>query len=94
MLLCGDRHNQTGQLAEIIDGYEEFNSFDARELNLIEAYRTMRMMQYSAWLARRWTDPAFPRSFPWFNSVKYWGEHILELREQFSALQEPPLQLG
>ncbi len=94
MLLCGDRHNQTAQLAEILDGYDEFYSFDARELNLIEAYRTLRMMHYSAWLARRWADPAFPRAFPWFNTMKYWGEHILELREQFSALQEPPLQVG
>ena len=60
---------------------------------MIEPLRTLRMIHYCAWLARRWDDPAFPRTFPWFNSVRYWGEHILELREQLAALQEPPLQL-
>ena len=50
-------------------------------------------MNYAAWLARRWTDPAFPRSFTWFNTERYWANHILELREQLSALQEEPLRL-
>ena len=51
------------------------------------------MLHYSAWLARRWEDPIFPRTFPWFNTVRYWGEHILQLREQLAALAEPPLEL-
>lgn len=93
MLLCGDRHNQTLQLSEIIDGYSEFHSFDLRELQLVEVLRTLRMLNYSAWLARRWEDPAFPHSFPWFNTERYWSQHILELREQFAALQEPVLQV-
>ncbi|RLB69071.1 MAG: stress response kinase A, partial [Deltaproteobacteria bacterium] len=63
------------------------------ELQLIEPLRTLRMIYHSVWLAKRWEDPAFPRTFPWFNTVQYWGEHILELREQLSALQEPVLQL-
>lgn len=93
MLLCGDRQNQLLQLSEIIDGYQEFYDFDPRELRLLEVMRTLRMMNYAAWLARRWQDPAFPRSFPWFNTERYWSEHILELREQFAALQEPVLVL-
>jgi len=93
MLLCGDRHNQTLQLSEILDGYSEFHSFDLRELQLVEVLRTLRMLNYSAWLARRWEDPAFPHSFPWFNTERYWSEHVLELREQFAALQEPVLQV-
>lgn len=91
MLLCGDRHNQTLQLSEILEGYQEFYDFDLRELRLLEVMRSLRMLNYSAWLARRWQDPAFPRSFPWFNTERYWSEHILELREQFAALQEPVL---
>jgi len=91
MLLSGDRHQQTAQLGEILEGYREFCDFDLAELPLIEALRTLRIMHYSAWLARRWDDPAFPRHFPWFNTERYWGEHILELREQLAALQEPPL---
>lgn len=91
MLLSGERHQQTAQLTEIIDGYNEFCDFDPGQLALIEPLRTLRIMHYSAWLARRWQDPAFPHHFPWFNTERYWGEHILQLREQLAALQEPPL---
>lgn len=93
MFLSGDRMRKTAQLSEIAEGYSEFYDFNPRELQLVEALRTLRMMHYSAWLARRWGDPAFPMNFPWFNTVRYWSEHILELREQFAALQEPPLEL-
>ena len=93
MFLSGDRPSQTAQIAEVVDGYNEFYDFDPRQLPLIEALRTLRIMHYSAWLARRWQDPAFPHNFPWFNSVRYWSEHILELREQMAMLNEPPLRL-
>ncbi len=93
MLLSGDREQQTAQISEIVEGYQEFCDFNYAELNLIEALRSLRIMNYSAWLARRWQDPAFPKSFPWFNTERYWGEHILELREQLAALDEPPLAL-
>lgn len=94
MLLTGDdRQQQQLQLSEVIEGYTEFAEFDPRELHLVEALRTLRMLHYSAWLARRWDDPAFPRSFTWFNTERYWGEHILQLREQLAAMQEPPLTL-
>lgn len=93
MLLSGERHQQLTQLAEIIEGYDEFCEFDVRELPLIETLRTLRLMHYAAWLARRWQDPAFPQAFPWFNTEKYWAEHILELREQLAALNEPPLEI-
>lgn len=93
LMLSGDRHQQTQQMLELVEGYEEFCEFDTRQLGLIETLRTLRMMYYSAWLARRWKDPAFPMHFPWFNTERYWSEHILELREQFAILDEPPLQL-
>lgn len=93
MLLSGERQQQSLQLNEILEGYAEFADFNAAQLNWIESLRTMRIMHYSAWLARRWQDPAFPRAFPWFNSERYWSEHILELREQLALLEEPPLEL-
>jgi Ser/Thr protein kinase RdoA (MazF antagonist) len=93
MLLTGDRHQQELLLGEVIDGYNEFASFNPRELHLVEALRTLRMMNYAAWIGRRWEDPAFPMSFPWFNTERYWGEHLLELKEQFAKLQEPVLKL-
>lgn len=93
MMLAGERHERLGQLAELVDGYNEFHDFSPRELPLIEALRALRLMHYSAWLARRWDDPAFPMSFPWFGSERYWGDQVLILREQMSALQEEPLRL-
>jgi len=91
MLLNGSRMDMTIQVADLLEGYTEFTEFNPRELHLVEALRTLRLLYYSAWLARRWVDPAFPRSFPWFNTTRYWEEQILALREQFSALQEPVL---
>ena len=91
MLISGDRHDMGKQLGHILEGYEDFAEFDDRELALIEALRTLRLLHYSAWLARRWDDPAFPIAFPWFNTARYWQDRILELREQIAAMQEPPI---
>ncbi|PJE80115.1 Stress response kinase A [invertebrate metagenome] len=93
MLLSGNRQQQNLQLSEIIEGYNEFYSFNPKELNYVEYFRTLRLIHYNAWLARRWSDPAFPKAFSWFNTERYWSEHILELREQLAALDEMPLQL-
>lgn len=91
MLLSGERQDQTTQLDALLEGYEMFHEFNDSELILIEPLRTLRMMNYAAWIARRWTDPAFPSTFTWFNTERYWAEHILQLREQFANLQESPL---
>lgn len=93
MWLAGDRVTMTIQLAAVIEGYREFNDFDSAELALIEALRTLRVIHYAGWLARRWDDPAFPASFPFFNTQRYWQDHILTLREQAAALDEEPLEL-
>ncbi len=94
MLLSGERAEMTQQLDRLLEGYTGFREFDLRELHLIEALRALRMIHYAAWLARRWRDPAFPHAFPWFNTQRYWQEHILALREQAAALDEPPLSVG
>jgi len=91
MLLSGERSEMARQLADVLAGYEDFRELDARELHLVEALRTLRLIHYSAWLARRWGDPAFPAAFPWFNTQRYWQDRILELREQIPAMEEPPL---
>jgi Ser/Thr protein kinase RdoA (MazF antagonist) len=93
MLLSGERQDMSLQLSDILAGYEMFREFDARELHLIEALRTLRMLHYSAWLARRWQDPAFPHNFPWFNTSRYWEDQILSLREQAAKLDEPILMV-
>lgn len=93
MMLSGERSRQLVQLDQLVKGYTEFRDFHPGELMLVEPLRALRMLHYSAWLARRWEDPTFPITFPWFNTVRYWGEHILQLREQLSALDDPPLEL-
>jgi len=93
MFLNGDRAQQELQLAELIAGYEEFHDFDPQQISWIEALRTLRIVKHALWLGRRWHDPAFPRAFPWFGQERFWSDHILELREQLAALQEPSLRL-
>jgi Ser/Thr protein kinase RdoA (MazF antagonist) len=93
MLLSGDEQERAGQLRDLLDGYRDFQDLDYGELALIEPLRTLRMMHYAAWLARRWDDPAFPRAFPWFGEARYWEQHVLDLREQLAAMAEPPLQV-
>ena len=93
MLLSGDRRQRTQQLSALLDGYEQFRSFDRRELLLIEPLRTLRLIHYSAWLARRWEDPIFAINFPWFGSPDYWRGQTDMLHEQIEALQEPALQV-
>ena len=91
MLLSGERDAMERQLAIVLEGYESFRDFDRRELALVEPLRTLRLLHYSAWLARRWDDPAFPAAFPWFGTQRYWQDRILELREQVALMDEPPL---
>ena len=91
MFLSGDRAYMTARLADLLDGYTRFCDFDPKELHLVEALRTLRLVHFAGWLAKRWDDPAFPQAFPWFDSLNFWEEHILTLREQMAKMEEPPL---
>ncbi|MEE4384430.1 MAG: serine/threonine protein kinase [Pseudomonadales bacterium] len=93
MLLSGERPQRIAQLSEILEAYEEFRSFDLSELRLVEPLRTLRILHHAAWIGRRWEDPAFPRAFPFFADGRFWSEHVLALREQLAALDEPPLEV-
>jgi len=93
MLMPGDKNEQLLALDIILEGYEEFSDFDTRELALIEPLRALRMLNYMAWLARRWDDPAFKQNFPWFYLDRYWEDQTLALKEQLWALQSPALSL-
>jgi Ser/Thr protein kinase RdoA (MazF antagonist) len=93
MLLSGERADQTQQLSALLDGYEQVRDFDRRELALIEPLRTLRLIHYSAWLARRWQDPIFPANFPWFGTSDYWQGQVHMLVEQAEAMQAPALMV-
>lgn len=87
MLLSGEPAEMATQLSHVLAGYEAFMPFNPRERKLIEALRTLRMIHHSAWIARRWSDPAFPAAFPWFEGAAYWQQQTLELREQLDAMR-------
>jgi Ser/Thr protein kinase RdoA (MazF antagonist) len=93
MLLAGTQEEMRSELSDLLKGYEQFLPFDRVELALIEPLRALRMIHYSAWLARRWHDPAFPRAFPWFAEPRYWEEHYRALEEQLAAVTGPCLEL-
>ena len=93
MMLSGDQPRRHQQLQALMEGYELFQPFPVAQLPAIEALRSLRMIHYASWLAERWDDPTFPVHFPWFNTMHYWGEHVLQLREQLAALNEPPLSV-
>jgi Ser/Thr protein kinase RdoA (MazF antagonist) len=93
MLLAGNTQEVRSQLADLLEGYEQFLPFNRRELAWIEPLRALRMIHYAAWLARRWEDPAFPQAFPWFAEPRYWEEHYRALDEQLAAVLDPALEL-
>ena len=93
MMLSGNSDEMAMQFRHILEGYETFFEFDRAELALIEPLRTLRLIHYSAWLARRWHDPAFPQNFPWFDSPRYWEDQMITLREQVERLHMPALSI-
>lgn len=93
MLLAGSREEMRRQMADYVEGYEQFRPFDRAELGLIEPLRALRLVHYSGWLAARWLDPAFPRAFPWFGEPRYWENHLSALREQLDAMDQDALTL-
>jgi Ser/Thr protein kinase RdoA (MazF antagonist) len=88
MLLSGDAAASRQQLRSLLAGYEAFMDFDDRELVLIEPLRTLRIVHHSAWLAKRWNDPAFPAAFPWFTDAAYWQQQTQLLQERIARMQE------
>ena len=93
MLLSGESYEMAEQMKDVLEGYTQFYHFNRRELNLVEALRTLRMLHHAAWLAKRWQDPAFPIAFPWFGEPRYWEDLVLSLREQLGRMHEEPLQI-
>ena len=94
MLLSGSPAEQQAQWRDITEGYEQFGMLDFGELRLVEPLRSLRMLHHAAWLATRWSDPAFPRAFPWFGGVRFWEEHVNDLLAQVAAVDDPPLFAG
>jgi Ser/Thr protein kinase RdoA (MazF antagonist) len=91
MMLSGPPAEQQHQWQQLLAGYQQFADFDFLELTLIEPLRGLRMLHHAAWVVHRWSDPAFPRAFPWAAEPRYWESHVLDLLEQIANIAEPPL---
>ena len=86
MLLHGDEQERRQKLFTVLEGYESMRPFDMQEVQWIEPLRTLRIIHYSAWLASRQDDPAFPMHFPWFGTADYWRGQCDTLREQIELM--------
>ena len=91
MMLAGSAAEQQRQWSELLEGYQQFADFDFRELRLIEPLRSLRMLHHAAWVTHRWSDPAFPRAFPWLGEPRYWEGYLGDLLEQIGIIDDPPL---
>src|SRR2546421_1056727 len=94
MMLAGSAAEQQRQWSELLEGYQQFADFDFRELRLIEPLRALRMLHHAAWVTHRWSDPAFPRAFPWLGEPRYWEGYLGDLLEQIGIIDDPPLLSG
>lgn len=88
MFLAGNPDERRRQWSELLAGYERFATFDHTQMRLVEVLRAVRMLNHAAWIAERWADPAFPRAFPWFGEARFWEQHVNDLAEQASVLNE------
>jgi Ser/Thr protein kinase RdoA (MazF antagonist) len=86
MLVAGDASELAAQMADLLRGYRRFLEFDERQLELLESLRTLRLIHYNAWIARRWHDPAFPLAFPWFGEPRYWETATQSLQDQIDTM--------
>jgi Ser/Thr protein kinase RdoA (MazF antagonist) len=89
LLVPGRDAEACRQLELMLEGYETMRPFDRSTLRLIEPLRALRFVHFSAWIGRRWQDPAFPRAFPQFGTPRYWQEQLADLRDQLDVITNP-----
>ncbi len=74
------------QRAVLLEAYTEMRDFSPHWLRLVEPLRALRFVHYAAWIARRWDDPTFKRTFGHFGTLRYWQQEMLDLREQIARI--------
>jgi Ser/Thr protein kinase RdoA (MazF antagonist) len=87
LMLPGRYADERSLWDALLRGYETMHEFDDASLKLVEPLRALRMVHFSAWIAKRWEDPAFKRAFGTFGSDRYWQEQLNALGEQKSLIQ-------
>lgn len=86
MLISSRDNNSQHEINKLLSGYREFRNFENSWLQLIEPLRGLRYINYAAWIARRWSDPAFPQIFSHFGTDEYWEKETTDLEEQVKII--------
>jgi Ser/Thr protein kinase RdoA (MazF antagonist) len=81
LLVPGRDQESRRQFDLLLSAYTEMKDFDYNSLRLIEPLRALRYIHFSAWIAKRWSDPAFPLAFTHYGTRNYWMEQVQDLKE-------------
>jgi Ser/Thr protein kinase RdoA (MazF antagonist) len=88
LLLPGRKSESGRELALILEGYEEFSTFDPASLRAIEALRLLRMLYFLSWRSRQRGDYWFRREFPEWGNRAFWLREVEDLRDQLQCLKD------
>lgn len=88
LLTPGRDDDARSERETLLTAYQSMSTFDRDSLVLVEPLRALRFIHFSAWIAKRWEDPAFQRTFPEFAMNHYWNEQIHDLKECLSLIRE------
>jgi Ser/Thr protein kinase RdoA (MazF antagonist) len=86
MVMAGDREEQQRRSDRVAEGYEIFGSFPYDQLKAIESLRSLRMIHYNGWIAKRFDDPSFKHHFSYFQDEGFWQNHLRDLYDQLDQL--------
>ena len=90
MVIRGRDDEAVRQRELLLSGYQQMRDFDRRTLHLIEPLRGLRLIHYASWVARRFADPIFPRTFPQFPTYQHWADELRALQETLACIKDEP----
>ncbi len=88
LLFAGLDEYSNADRERFLGAYKEMTRKTQIKIGLTESLRTMRMIHFNAWIAKRWDDHSFQRLFPQFPSANYWDQQLIDLRVQMGLIQE------
>jgi Ser/Thr protein kinase RdoA (MazF antagonist) len=82
------------QIDLLVEGYEQFRTFDDASLRLIEPLRAMRIIYFLAWCSRQIDDFKFQTNFPDWGSDSFWRTEIADLNTQLKVIQDTEMVIN
>jgi Ser/Thr protein kinase RdoA (MazF antagonist) len=73
-------------LGLLTEGYRDFRALPNDWEIFVEPLRTLKMIHYLGWIAGRWNDPFFRRTFSFFEENEYWEKTYFDLSDQQQSL--------